>query len=81
MLLDVIYLYCGFLLEFSIVRHFGSERPSLIGLHGFGGIQPSPYSVGVQLVCMRQIGALILVANSYQFGEYPSILVWVRFSV
>ncbi len=38
-------MYCGFLLEFGIVCHFGNERSSLFGSNGFGGIQPSSYFV------------------------------------
>ena len=44
MLLDFISLYCRFLSEFGIDHHFGSGRPSLFGLLGFGENKPSPYS-------------------------------------
>ena len=42
-----------FLLGFSVVRHFGSERSSLFGLLNFRGSQSSPYFVA----CNTSLGS------------------------
>jgi hypothetical protein len=65
MLLDLITLHCGFLLEFGIVRHFGSERSSLFGLHDFGGIHSPPYSIGVQLSLLSGKNQSALIIYKY----------------
>ena len=74
MLWSIFSLYWGFLLEFGIVRHFGSERSSLFGSCGFGGIQPSPYSI---VACITWIGSGKLEYLWWLLFASKSLLLWI----
>ena len=77
--LDYISLYCGFLLEFGIVHHFRSERPSLFGLLDFGGNHPHPipYLANWRFICMCKFQYLFGKSSIFVsiFGVYSNNLV------
>ena len=70
MQLRLFSLYYKFLLEFSIIFHFESERPSLFGSCGFDGIQPSPYS----LICNTILDLENLECHLFRTHPYLSML-------
>ena len=68
----------GFLLEFGIDRHFGSEKSSLFGLLGFGGNKPSPYSdcvPGLYLAIWR-LNCIIVPVGESVASVYANCVVF-----